>query len=84
MIMIDATSLQAVNYMDNKPMLEIFDQFQASDKVTIKKEEAFEKIKELFELKPYYVYDFGQKQYVLCGKIDCQHGVNAEAVKSFH
>lgn len=77
MIMIDAKSLQAVNYIDNKPMLEIYDQFQAPDKITVKKEEAYEKIKELFELKPYYVYDFEQGQYVLCGKIDCQYGVNA-------
>ena len=77
MIMIDAKSLQVVNYMDNKPMLEVFDQFQAPEKVTINKEEAYEKLKELFELKPYYVYDFEQKQYVLCGKLDCQYGVNA-------
>ena len=76
-IMIDAKSLQAVNYMDNKPMLEIYDQFQVPDKATITKEEAYEKLKELFELKPYYVYDFKQKQYILCGKIDCQYGVNA-------
>lgn len=76
-VMIDATSLQAINYMDNKPMLEMFDQFAAPDKVTITKDEAFGKIKELFELKPYYVYDFEQKQYVLCGKLDCQYGVNA-------
>ena len=33
MIMIDAKSLQVVNYMDNKPMLEIFDQFQVPEKV---------------------------------------------------
>ena len=77
MIMIDAKTLQAVNYMDNKPMLEVYDQFQALGKVTIPKEEAYEKLKELFELKPYYVYDFEQKQYVLCGKLDCQYGVNA-------
>lgn len=77
MIMIDAKNLQAVNYMDNKPMLEIYDQFQVSDKVAITKEEAYEKLKSLFELKPYYVYDFKQKQYVLCGKLDCQYGVNA-------
>ena len=74
MIMIDAKSLQIVNYMDNKPMLEVFDQFQAPEKVTVNKEEAFEKVKELFELKPYYVYDFKQKQYVLCGKLDCDYG----------
>ncbi|OAS82740.1 MULTISPECIES: hypothetical protein [Metabacillus] len=81
MIMIDTQSLQAVNYMDNKPMLEIYDQFQEPDKVTITKEEAFEKIKDLFELKPYYVYDFEQRKYVLCGKLDCQFGVNAGSGK---
>ncbi|MDQ0216680.1 hypothetical protein J2S13_003154 [Oikeobacillus pervagus] len=58
-------------------MLEVFGQFQAPEKVTVNKEEAFEKMKELFELKPYYVYDFEQKQYVLCGKLDCDYGVIA-------
>ncbi|WP_117170292.1 hypothetical protein [Paraliobacillus sediminis] len=77
-IIIDAKSLQAVNYIDNKPLLEMYtDQFQAPDKVTISKEEAFKKMEELFELKPYYVYDFEQKHYVLCGKLDCQYGVHA-------
>jgi hypothetical protein len=76
-VMIDAKSLQVVNYMDSKPMLETFDQFQVPGQVTIKKEEAYEKLKELYELKPYYVYDFNQKQYILCGKLDCQYGVNA-------
>ncbi|MFZ2463559.1 MAG: hypothetical protein WAW77_08040, partial [Caldibacillus thermoamylovorans] len=76
-IIIDANRFQVVNYLDNEMMLQIFDQFQAPDEVTVTKEEAFEKIKELFELKPVYVYDFEQKQYVLCGKIDCQYGVNA-------
>ncbi|KKI89040.1 hypothetical protein WQ54_27825 [Bacillus sp. SA1-12] len=75
--MIDADSLQAVNYIDNKSMLEIFDQFQVPDNITIKKEEAYEKVKGLLELKPYYVYDFKRKQYVLCGKLDCQYGVDA-------
>ncbi|MEH7272695.1 hypothetical protein [Neobacillus vireti] len=76
-IMIEAKSLRVVNYMDNKPMLEVFDQFQAPDNATITKEEAYEKLKELFELKPYYVYDFKQKQYVLCGKLDSSYGVIA-------
>lgn len=57
--------------MDSKLILETFDDFQTPDQVTITKEEAYEKLKSLFELKPYYVYDLKQKQYVLCGKIDC-------------
>ncbi|WP_117149097.1 MULTISPECIES: hypothetical protein [Paraliobacillus] len=81
-IIIDAKSLQAINYIDNKPLLEMYtDQFQATDKVTLTQEEAFEKIEELFELKPYYVYDFEQKKYLLCGKLDCQYGVHAGSGK---
>jgi hypothetical protein len=77
LVMIDAKSFQVLNYMDSKPMLEIFDQFQAPEKVTINKEAAYEKIKDFIFLKPYYVYDFEQNQYVLCGKLDCHYGVNA-------
>lgn len=76
-VWIDPRSFQAVNYMDSNLMLKTFDDFQRPDKVTISKEEAFEKMRDLFELKPYYVYDFKQKQYVLCGKLDCKYGVNA-------
>lgn len=77
MIIIDAKSFQVVNYLDNKPMLEVFNQFQAPEKVAVNKEEAFEKMKEWLKLKPYYVYDFKQKQYILCGKLDSEYGVNA-------
>lgn len=76
-VFIDPKSFQTVNYMDSQPILKTFDDFQAPDQVTITKEEAHEKLKKLFELKPYYVYDFKEKQYVLCGKLDCQYGVNA-------
>jgi len=77
MMMIDAWSLQVVNYMDSKIMLEFFNEFHASEKVTINKEEAYEKLKDYYELKPCYVYDRTQKQYVLCGKLDCDYGVKA-------
>jgi len=80
-VIIDAISFRAINYIDNKPMLDMFDQFHASDKATIDKEEAYKKLKQLYELKPYYVYDFKQKQYILCGKLDCLYGVNASSGK---
>lgn len=76
-VMIDPKSLEAVNYMDNQMMLEMFDQFKASEKVVMSRDEAYEKLKGKFELTPYCVYDFEQNLYVLCGKIDCQYGVNA-------
>jgi hypothetical protein len=76
-VMIDSESLQVVNYMDNQMMLEMFDEFEEPEKVIISKNEAYEKIKGKFELEPYYVYDFDQNQYLLCGKIDCQFAVHA-------
>lgn len=76
-LIIDGKSLEVVNFMDNKHMLEMFDDFQVSEGVTNTKDEAYEKIKDLFELKPYYVYNVEQNHYVLCGKLDCHYGVNA-------
>ncbi|MUK90338.1 hypothetical protein GMD78_18350 [Ornithinibacillus sp. L9] len=76
-VMIDPNNFQAVNYMDNKPMLEMFENFLGYEKLTVTKEQAYEKLKGFFELKPYYVYDFKLSQYVLCGRLDCQYGVNA-------
>lgn len=76
-VVMDDESLQVINFIDNKPMLEVFDHFQEAEKVTITKKEAYEKVKGFMELKPYYVYDFEQCQYVLCGMLDCQYGVSA-------
>lgn len=80
-VMIESENLEAVNYMDNQMMLEMFDEFEEPEKVVISKNEAYEKIKEKFELEPYYVYDFDHNQYVLCGKIDCQFAVHASTGK---
>lgn len=44
---------------------------------TIGKDEAFEKIRPHLTLTPVYVYDAEQKQYVLCGKLDCPYAVHA-------
>lgn len=76
-ILIVANSLQVKNYIDNKPMLEMFNQFQATDEVSITKEQAYAILKERIELTPVYVYHFKQNRYILCGKIDCHYGVNA-------
>ncbi|MGM8363928.1 hypothetical protein ACLIBG_00470 [Virgibacillus sp. W0181] len=76
-VMIGAKSFQPLNYIDNQPMLEMIEEFQAPEQVTITKEAAYEKLKKLFKLDPYYVYDFEQKQYVLCGRLDCLYGVDA-------
>ncbi|RQW75971.1 hypothetical protein EBB45_04195 [Lysinibacillus composti] len=76
-VMIDGTSLQVVNYMDSKLLLNVFDNFQEPPLITISKDQAYQKLKQFFELRPFYVYDLNRKHYVLCGKLDCHYGVNA-------
>ena len=76
-LMIDRNSLHLCNFIDNKPFLDQIDQFQVSEKIAVTKEEAYTKIKPFLELNPYYVYDFKQKQYILCGKLDCDYAVYA-------
>ncbi|EIJ82277.1 hypothetical protein PB1_05085 [Bacillus methanolicus PB1] len=77
MIFIDTNTFEAANYIDNQLFLDMFHQYTSPENITIRKEEAFEKIKTKIELKPVYVYDFEQKKYVLCGKLDCEYGVLA-------
>ncbi len=78
-ILLDPNTMDVVNYIDNQFMLEMYHSFEESRDVTVTQEEAYEKLKGLFELKPFYVYDDEEKQYILCGKLDCHHGVNAES-----
>ena len=41
------------------------------------KDEAFQYIRPYIELTPVYVYNAERKEYILCGKLDSQYGVNA-------
>lgn len=77
-VFLDPHLMDVVNYIDNQFMLEMYDSLEAPGNVTVTQDEAYEKLKGLFELQPFYVYDDEQKQYILCGKLDCHHGVNAE------
>ncbi|WP_144699641.1 hypothetical protein [Fictibacillus phosphorivorans] len=77
-VFLDPHLMDVVNYIDNQFMLEMYDSFKAPGVVTITQDEAYEKLKGLIELKPFYVYDDEEKQYILCGKLDSHHGVNAE------
>lgn len=76
-VFINPESFQVENYIDNKELLQTFNDFQKEDAIRITKEQAFEKLKQFVELTPTYVYDVTQNQYVLCGKLDCQYAVNA-------
>jgi hypothetical protein len=77
-VIIDAHSFEPRNYIDNQMMLDMFEGYLAPGEATVDKEEAFEKLKPYFFLKPVYVYDFEKEKYVLCGKLDCRHAVDAE------
>ena len=77
LLFIDPDTYEALNYMDNKSLLEIYGDFQEADEVKVTNEESYDKLKDLIELTPYYVYDFVQERYVLCGKLDCQYAVIA-------
>lgn len=78
-VIIDVNSYKVINYFDNKSFLDMFDSFQEPDETIIQKEEAYNKLKQYYELKPCYVYDVKQKQFVLCAKLDCQYGVDASS-----
>ncbi len=46
-------------------------ELEEAEEIKVAKEEALEKLKDFIELTPYYIYDFEQGYYVLCGKLDC-------------
>ncbi len=77
MIIIDPISTQAINFMDNQPLIDQFSQFTCSDEVLINKNEAYQKIKDYFVLTPHYVFNSQQNKYILCGLLDCHYGIRA-------
>lgn len=77
LLFIDVQNYKVINYMDNKPMLDTFDEFQIEGEIAVSHDEAYEKLKKWLELKPVYVNDPRQKKYVLCGKLDCNYAVKA-------
>lgn len=76
-VILGGENVEVLNYLDNQPMLDMLTDFKAPENVEITMTDAYEKLKDYFELNAYYVYDVAQKQYVLCGKVDCQYAVNA-------
>lgn len=85
-VFIDASSFEAVHYIDKKEMFQvcgILSPSQAASEISVTQKEAFEKLRECLEITPIYVYDEAQKQYVLCGKLDCHDGVDAESGEVF-
>ncbi|GGJ53718.1 hypothetical protein [Virgibacillus salexigens] len=76
-MILDASTLEPLNYTDNRILMEIFQDFKVADTPVITKKEAFEKLHNHLEITPVYVYQPHQKSYILCGKIECANGVDA-------
>lgn len=76
-VFIDGETFTVLNYIDNESFIEMYDDFKGAEGIKIDKRKAFAKIKDYLELKPVYVYDGNQKVYILCGRLDCQFGINA-------
>jgi len=82
-VIIDAKSVQTVNDIDSLTLMEAFEHFQAPGKIIITIEEAFEKLVPFMTLKPVYVFDNSNQTYTLCGKLDCEYGVDAATGEVF-
>ncbi|WP_010648520.1 hypothetical protein [Oceanobacillus massiliensis] len=76
-LIIDEEKYEAIYFVDNQVILEMFKDFETADRPQITEDEAFEKLRPHIEITPVYVYDKKQKRYILCGKIDCEYGVDA-------
>ncbi|MBD3109281.1 hypothetical protein IEO70_13090 [Bacillus sp. AGMB 02131] len=77
-LFIDQNTYEVLNYMDNDFLInEMYKDLQQAEEVKVTKEEAFEKLKDFVTLTPYYVYDFEEDLYYLCGKLDCPQAVKA-------
>ncbi|MBP1948999.1 hypothetical protein [Virgibacillus litoralis] len=76
-LMIDRENYNAVNYIDNDMLLDMFKHFKDADDPSVSQEEAFEKIRDYVEVEPVYVYNNEKNSYIMCGKMDCPYGVNA-------
>ncbi|PAV31503.1 hypothetical protein CIL05_02275 [Virgibacillus profundi] len=76
-VVIDEENYTAINYFDNSVILDMFGHFESADEPAISKDTAFEKLRGHIDVTPVYVYDKEQESYILCGKIDCEYGVDA-------
>lgn len=76
-VMIDSKYLKVLNYIDNQPFIEMFNNYEPTDTIIIEKMSAYERLMHLIELKPVYVYDRKSQNFILCGKLDCQFGIHA-------
>jgi hypothetical protein len=77
LVMIDPVSFEVLNFMDNEGFLDVWKSYTPSVDGIITREQAFTEISKTLTLTPTYVYDFAIQQYVLCGKLDSDYGVDS-------
>ncbi|WP_062353528.1 hypothetical protein [Bacillus kwashiorkori] len=76
-VFIHSETYTVENYLDSSEWISSINKFARTGEVVVSKQEAYEKLKASVQLKPHYVYDKAENQFVLCGKLDSDYGVNA-------
>lgn len=76
-LIVDSATFEPINYIDNSIILDMFQDFEQADKPVLSIEEAFSKLRPHIEITPVYVFDKKQDRYILCGKADCDYGIDA-------
>jgi len=75
-LILDSETYEVVNYFDNQDFIAVYASFDEAENVKVTKDEAYELLKDFISLQACYVYDRELDQYVLCGRIDSNHGVH--------
>ncbi|SFD66259.1 hypothetical protein SAMN05216238_10343 [Lentibacillus persicus] len=76
-LLIERDTLTAVNYFDQDRLFEAFSHFGEAEEAVVAHEDAFNKLLGYLKVEPVYVYDSKRGKYIMCGKLDCDYGVNA-------
>lgn len=76
-LLMDGADYEALNYVDNQALVDMFKHFEHADEPKFSEEEAFEKLAKHIDITPVYVFDKTQNRYILCGKVDCGYGVDS-------
>lgn len=80
-VILDANTIKVLNYVDNRFLLTIFEDFSAAEPSIISRDIAFEKLSNRIEVTPVYIYHQELKRYLLSGKVECRYGVDAVSDK---
>src|SRR5699024_1194513 len=83
-VYIDQYTFEVINLIDNQVMLDIVNDYSQAQHPKVTQKEAFEQLRDYLTLEPVYVFQPSTERYILCGKLDCQYGVDAITGKIVH